>query len=171
MPKLIIYTIFKTKTGYFTLAGTSNALCRTLLPMPNAENAQKQIRNIYQTPQYNPNYFKPLQEKIKAYYNRTYTDFTKYPRIEICGSEFTQRVLTTCRKITYGRTITYQQLAKLANSPKAARPAGTVMANNPLPLIIPCHRVIKTDGSIGNFSAGQGIPTKKNMLALESHKA
>ncbi len=167
MPELIKYTIFKTKTGYFTLAGTESTLCRTALPMPNAADAEKHIRSTFQNLRYEKDYFNPLQQKIKAYYKGSYTDFSTEPPIEIQASQFTQRVLRTCRKITYGRTITYQQLAKLANSPKAARPAGTVLANNPLPLIIPCHRVIKSDGSIGNFSAGKGTTTKKMMLTLE----
>ncbi|MFC1676826.1 methylated-DNA--[protein]-cysteine S-methyltransferase [Planctomycetota bacterium] len=167
MPKLIKYTIFRTNSGYFTLAGTKTALHRTLLPTPNAKEAENQIRNIYQAPQYQKDYFKPLQQKIKTYYQGSYTDFTTYPPIEICGSQFTQKVLKACRKITYAQTTTYQQLAKQANSAKAARTAGTVMANNPLPLIIPCHRIIKSNGETGAFSAGQGTTAKKMMLTLE----
>ena len=163
MPKQIIYSIFKTKAGYFTIAGKKTAILRNILPLPSAKKAKTHILTEYPAAKHQKTYFKPLQEQIKAYYKGVYTDFTKYPPIELQGSEFTKKVLTTCRKTPYGQTISYQQLA-----PKTPRPAGTVLSKNPIPLIIPCHRVIKSDGSIGNFSAEGGTSTKKIMLNLES---
>jgi methylated-DNA-[protein]-cysteine S-methyltransferase len=56
----------------------------------------------------------------------------------------------------------------MSNNSKTARAIGSVMAKNPMPLIIPCHRVIKADGTIGQFSAPGGVQTKKRMLELES---
>jgi methylated-DNA-[protein]-cysteine S-methyltransferase len=58
-------------------------------------------------------------------------------------------------------------LARLAGNPKAVRAAGGAMANNPLPLVIPCHRVLRSDGSIGGFSSPSGIIDKQRMLRLE----
>lgn len=80
---------------------------------------------------------------------------------------FRRRVLDACRKIPYGSTATYADLARAAGSSGAARAAGSTMANNPLPLIIPCHRVLRSDGSLGGFSSPQGPSQKERMLLLE----
>ena len=82
-------------------------------------------------------------------------------------SPFARAVLNVCRDVTFGRTIAYGQLAQKAGSPFAARAVGVVMAHNPLPLIIPCHRVVRSDGKIGGFSAQGGPALKKRMLELE----
>jgi methylated-DNA-[protein]-cysteine S-methyltransferase len=76
-----------------------------------------------------------------------------------------QAVYRTVAKIPYGQTASYGQVARLAGLPRAARFVGTTMANNPYPVIIPCHRVIKSDGSPGLFGGGE--PLKVRMLALE----
>ena len=71
------------------------------------------------------------------------------------------------RTVKYGKTVSYGDLARLIGNPKASRAIGSVMAQNPLPLIIPCHRVIKQDGSLGYFSGPGGVHTKQHMLKLE----
>jgi methylated-DNA-[protein]-cysteine S-methyltransferase len=80
---------------------------------------------------------------------------------------FQKRVVEHCRKIGYGRTRSYGELAELAGSPRAARAVGSTMAANRFPLIVPCHRVINSDGSPGNYSALDGPRTKVRLLALE----
>ena len=72
-------------------------------------------------------------------------------------SEFQRRVLDQCRRIPYGQTMTYAELAAKAGSPKAARAVGNCMAGNRIPLIIPCHRVVCTDGRIGSYSGCGGM--------------
>jgi methylated-DNA-[protein]-cysteine S-methyltransferase len=79
---------------------------------------------------------------------------------------FQQRVVRACRKIARGRTRTYGELAAAAGSPRAARAVGSVMANNRLPIIVPCHRVVGS-GSLGGFSAPEGLCLKERMLVLE----
>ncbi|OEU70221.1 MAG: hypothetical protein BA863_03740 [Desulfovibrio sp. S3730MH75] len=80
---------------------------------------------------------------------------------------FRQQVLKALTKeIGWGVATSYKELSKLAGSPRAARAVGTTMANNPFPLIIPCHRVLATGGKIGGFS-GSGIPMKEYLLNLE----
>jgi len=111
--------------------------------------------------------FLVLQRVIEDYYKGAPVDFSDVD-VRLDGfSEFQRNVLTTLRTISYGKTVSYSQLAQLAGSPKAARAIGMVMAQNPLPLIIPCHRVIKADGSPGLFSAPGGTDTKTRMLDLE----
>ncbi|WP_319404891.1 MGMT family protein [uncultured Desulfosarcina sp.] len=77
-----------------------------------------------------------------------------------------QAVYRTVAKIPYGRTASYGQVARMAGLPRAARFVGTTMANNPYPVFIPCHRVIRSDGTSGGF--GGGTPLKERMLALEA---
>jgi len=80
---------------------------------------------------------------------------------------FVQEVLHACRKIAFGQTMTYAGLAKQVGSPNAARAVGSALASNPIPLIIPCHRVLRTDGGLGGFSAPGGTDTKRKMLRHE----
>lgn len=79
---------------------------------------------------------------------------------------FTQSVLKETKKIPYGSTITYSELAQKIGKPKACRAIGQALASNPLPIIIPCHRVIRKDGSLGGFSAG--FRWKKLLLDIEN---
>ncbi|GEM_PF-1881160 len=82
---------------------------------------------------------------------------------------FQKKILCTlCKKVPRGRTVSYSGLAKLAGCPGAARAVGSVMSSNPFPLVFPCHRVVRNDGSIGCFQGGkQGIPLKEKLLKLE----
>ena len=105
---------------------------------------------------------------ITDYYKGVYVDFTKI-EVELDHlTPFAKEILTACRQITYGQTASYGLLAELAGHPNASRAVGTALANNPIPLIIPCHRIIRSDGQIGQFSAGKGSQTKQKMLDLEA---
>ena len=81
-------------------------------------------------------------------------------------SPFHRKVLKLCRNIGYGDTITYGQLAGKAGSPNAARAVGTAMKRNRVPLIVPCHRVIASNG-VGGYSAVEGVSSKVKLLKLE----
>lgn len=80
-------------------------------------------------------------------------------------SDFSAKVLKQLFKIPRGKVVTYSGLAAKIGSPNACRAVGTVMANNPFPIIIPCHRVIRADGSTGQFGGGAGM--KKELLKKE----
>jgi len=82
-------------------------------------------------------------------------------------SDFGRDVLFACRKIRYGQVISYAELAAKCGYSGAARAVGGVMAKNPLPLIIPCHRVVRSDDGIGGFSDAGGIQLKNKMLLCE----
>ena len=85
-------------------------------------------------------------------------------------TEFQRTVYENCRRIPYGATASYAELAEQVGCPNAARAVGTCMAKNRIPLIIPCHRVVRTDGVIGNFSAPGGRETKRLLLEFEKKK-
>lgn len=80
-------------------------------------------------------------------------------------SEFQKRVLMKAREIPLGMVASYGRLAELIDAPRAARAVGTALAKNPFPLILPCHRVIKSTGHLGQF--GGGTDLKKTLLELE----
>ena len=82
-------------------------------------------------------------------------------------SPFAIKVLSACRNVGFGKAVSYHELARKIGRANAARAVGTVMAKNPLPLIIPCHRVIRSDGKLGGFSAPGGISLKKRLLRHE----
>ena len=191
MQKVVKYTIFKTKWGYFGLAGTEYALCRTQLPGPKPEKIKALLlKNLlapnrvprqsrdrkgavtheYQASsiEFDKTFFKTLQEQIAAYFEGTCVNFTRDIPLALDGlSSFGLSVLTTCRDIGFGQTITYSRLAKKSGRPNASRAVGSALAKNPLPLLIPCHRVIRSDGKLGGFSAPGGITLKEKMLELE----
>lgn len=78
---------------------------------------------------------------------------------------FRREVLDETARIPYGQTASYAELADRAGRPRAVRAAGTACATNPLPLVVPCHRVVRSDGSLGNY--GGGVPAKTFLLEME----
>jgi methylated-DNA-[protein]-cysteine S-methyltransferase len=86
----------------------------------------------------------------------------------LTGSEFEKKVWNSAISIPYGSTISYKDLAQRAGHPLACRAAGTAMKNNPVMLVVPCHRVIKSNGKLGNF--GGGAETKIFLVNLEASR-
>ena len=86
--------------------------------------------------------------------------------LALSGTEFQRQVWLTLAEIPYGETISYAELARWVGRPQAFRAVGQANGANPIPVIVPCHRVIAADGSIGGY--GGGLPTKRILLALES---
>jgi methylated-DNA-[protein]-cysteine S-methyltransferase len=171
MQKPIKYAIFKTKWGYFGLAGTEYALCRTCLPRAEADKVK--IRLVGNLPgiKCDRAYFDALQKQIAAYFEGVCVNFGPDIPVMLDGfSTFCTSVLTACRYVNFGQTITYAGLAKRLGRPKAARAVGNALAKNPLPLIIPCHRVIRNDGSLGGFSAPGGLSLKRKLLLHEQSR-
>ncbi|MDC0384025.1 MGMT family protein [Candidatus Marinimicrobia bacterium] len=80
---------------------------------------------------------------------------------------FYRKVLSEVSKIPFGSVLTYKDVAKMSGNIKAFRAVGTANSSNPLPIIIPCHRVISSNGSIGGYA--YGLEMKKKLLKLEQH--
>ncbi|MGA2071278.1 MAG: MGMT family protein [Sedimentisphaerales bacterium] len=166
------YTIFRTGWGYFGLVADKKGLIRTILPCPTRKIVEKRLLAGLDNPQFDKNLLRPLQKQIIAYFAGKHP--SRPPSSVLCPlnlsrlSPFARKVLDACKKIPSGKTVSYSQLASMAGSPRASRAVGSALAKNPIPLIIPCHRVIHSDGSIGNFSALGGTSTKKKLLALET---
>ncbi len=102
-------------------------------------------------------------EKYKTITYERLLDF----KIDLSGfSEFEKNVLKKVREIPSGNVMTYKEVAKVASYEGASRAVGNVMAKNPFPILIPCHRVIKSDLSLGDYSRG-GKEIKKRLLTME----
>lgn len=80
---------------------------------------------------------------------------------------FQQKVLRAAMRIPYGTVETYGSLARKIGVPKGSRAVGNALAKNPFPLLVPCHRIVREDGKMGGFSAGDGIGLKKMLLTME----
>lgn len=111
--------------------------------------------------------FEKLIDLTREYFNARRTDFNKIDCELPPPGTFAGRVLRVCRSIPYGQTQSYGQLARRIGRPGSARPVAAALGRNPIPLVIPCHRVIYSDGRPGGFSAPGGPKLKRRMLAME----
>ena len=111
--------------------------------------------------------FEALIDLSRGYFNARPVDFDDI----LCDlpkeSTFAGTVLRACREIPYGRTLSYSQLAMQIGREDAAHAVATAMGRNPVPLVVPCHRVTYADGRAGGFSAPGGPELKQRMLDLE----
>jgi methylated-DNA-[protein]-cysteine S-methyltransferase len=87
------------------------------------------------------------------------------------GTEFQKAVWKQIAKIGFGKKVSYVDIAKAINNPKASRAVGGAVGSNPIPLIVGCHRVLGSTGTITGYSGGKGIPTKKWLLKHEGISA
>jgi len=101
---------------------------------------------------------------VEAYYDGDFAQAMGVP-VKQAGSPFRQDVWQALRQVPAGSTVTYGQLAASAGRPGAARAVGSAMAGNAVPLFVPCHRVVKSDGTVGQF--GFGTPLKQSLLHRE----
>ena len=161
------YVTFKVKCGYFGLLGNESALLRSCLPAKSKQVCIGALLSDIENAEFDKSRFKDLQEQITAYFKGGHADFSNVS-VDLKGfNSFSRKILTACQKIPFGQTTTYGRLAQIAGSIKGARAAGNVLAKNPVPLIIPCHRVVCSSGRLGGFSAAGGTTTKKILLNLE----
>jgi len=148
----------KTEIGELTLIGDGTVIECILfqgVPVPRQYKSDlKESRTAYAK----------AAKEIKSYLRGHITEFS-FPFSIIMPDGFRKKALEILSRVPYGKTISYQQLAAKAGSPNAHRAAGSACANNPLPIVIPCHRVLKSDGSLGGF--GGGLLVKRQLLDIE----
>jgi len=108
-----------------------------------------------------------MTARLKQFARGEPVDFTDIPLATDRFTEFQRCVIKACRRIAWGETCTYGELASAAGYPGAARAAGTVMSRNRFPLIVPCHRIVGAGGQLGGYSAPQGLAMKRRLLAAE----
>ncbi len=161
------FAIFQTDWGVVGIVGHNNRITSLFLPQANSRTIINKIARLYPGSVNIQNFLPCLQAQIKAYFQGKSFDFTFKPDLQNL-SEFTIEVLDTCRSIPPGQTLTYGQLAQKINRPNAARAVGNALAANPLPLIIPCHRVTAAHGKLGGYSGTGGTKIKQSLINHES---
>jgi len=109
--------------------------------------------------------FKDITYMLIKYFKGKRVNFENIPIFLNNFSEFGLKVLNACRKIPYGSILTYKELANKVGNKNAYRAVGNILGKNPIPIIIPCHRVIGSDGKLHGFTSG--IEIKKTLLELE----
>jgi O-6-methylguanine DNA methyltransferase len=107
-----------------------------------------------------------ITEQLQAYFDGRRTRFD-IPLDLIRLTPFQLTVLQTARRIPPGTTWTYGQVAHAIGKPRASRAVGQALGRNPVPIVIPCHRVVASDGSLGGYSGGGGLQSKRHLLVLE----
>ena len=156
--------------GWVGISGNEQGLRRLVLPEQTKIDVIRQLTGDIQPGiQLIPgdNQISLLVEKIRDYFNGKPVHFDNQ-KVDLSGyTSFQKNVLLKNREIPYGTTRTYQWLAEQSGYPGAYRAVGGVMRINPIPLIIPCHRVIGSQGKLTGFSATGGLTLKHRMLALE----
>ena len=104
---------------------------------------------------------------LQRYFNGEHVDFNDIPVDLSTLPPFRQKVLNVIRKLVFGEISSYGKVAELCGSRRAARAVGGALASNPIPVIIPCHRVMALNGGLTGFSAPGGVSAKKVLLQLE----
>ena len=154
MPYLI--SSHKTPIGVLNLLADDQILIGANLSTVAALAVDKDSKTVKSIP--------VISELIQDYFDG---DLTALNGIQVrqSGATFSQSAWKAMRKITVGKTWTYSELAAKAGSPNAVRAAGTACANNSIMLIVPCHRIVKTGGALGNYA--YGVEKKRWLLTHE----
>ncbi|MDD4985380.1 MAG: methylated-DNA--[protein]-cysteine S-methyltransferase [Dehalococcoidales bacterium] len=158
-------TIFNTRMGWMGILGSARGLLSIILPQSSRQQARELLGNRVRYTPVPPHLFDDLVERLKGYLSGSRVDFPD--RLDLSGATpFQRTVWETTRFIPYGETRSYIWVAGQINQPGAARAVGQALGSNPLPIIIPCHRVLRNNGSPGGFSSG--IEIKERLLQLEN---
>jgi methylated-DNA-[protein]-cysteine S-methyltransferase len=164
------YLIFETARGFCGIAWNGFAIIALQLPTKSADTAERLLRRraagaVAGSP---PPAVAEVVTSVKRYFDGEEADFSAVELDLNAQEPFARQIYEAARRVRWGHTTTYGALAKqLGAGPEAAREVGQAMARNPVPLIIPCHRVLAAGSRIGGFSAPGGSAAKRRMLELE----
>lgn len=162
--------IFETAAGWCGIGWSDAGIVRFHLPEKTQEAAERAMKR--RLPGAAAGALPPSVASVisaaQRYFAGEPTEFSEVALDLDVADDFFRRVYAAVHAIPWGRTTTYGALAKeLGAGPEAARDVGQAMAKNPVPLLIPCHRVLAAGGRIGGFSAPGGSTTKQRMLEME----
>jgi methylated-DNA-[protein]-cysteine S-methyltransferase len=161
----IAYTEIESPVGTLLLAGDERGLVRVNFGM-ECSGGGKQLKFPRAEWARDDAAFGEVIRELRAYFAGELHGFETQVVLE--GTEFQVKVWKELRKIPYGDTISYGELARRIGNEKAMRAVGLANGANPIPIIVPCHRVIGSNGSLTGF--GGGLENKKRLLALESRQ-
>ena len=152
--------------GWVGILASEKGLLAATLPRPSAEAARRELGNSAEQAVWSPHRFADLSERIKAYFNGEKVEFPDKLDFSM-STPFQGEVWRQTRLIPYGETRSYQRVAEHIKKPKAARAVGQALGKNPLLIVVPCHRVVASDGGLGGF--GGGLEMKRRLLRMETH--
>jgi methylated-DNA-[protein]-cysteine S-methyltransferase len=164
------YALWQTPWGSMGAAADVGGIRRIVLPCPRRGDVRDALTRHFDEAQPNDAPFAELIERTRRYFHGDRVDFADVTCILPRTDGFQADVLRACRQIPYGRTASYGELARRIGRPTAARAVAGALGRNPIPLVIPCHRVIYSDGRSGGFSAAGGVALKERLLALEGSR-
>lgn len=164
------YRVFQTCWGFMGLVGHHIKARSLVLPLPAPELVQKAIGQKYKESLVkNPALLPHLTEQLTAYFAGSRIETWKCELGLASLPDFTRRVLLVTARIPYGTVQTYGELARDVGCSRGARAVGQALKRNPLPIIIPCHRVVAA-GGLGGFTAPGGLETKQALLQWEGFR-
>jgi len=163
--------VFETALGFMGLAWSESGVTRVFLAEKSREAVERRLLRACGTApgaeSERPAWITRLIGEIRAYALGEEVDFSAVP-VDLGGiDDFRLAIYAATRKLGFGQTTTYGELAKRAGHGGLPRETGAALGANPVPLIIPCHRILAAGGKIGGFSAPGGSASKERMLALE----
>jgi O-6-methylguanine DNA methyltransferase len=148
--------------GPLLLAATEHGLCGIYFQgkRPDTENPHTRKNEVWIESE---EALRPYRLELEAYFRGDLKEFTC--SLDLRGTEFQKRCWEALRKIPYGTICSYGDIARIVGSPKASRAVGQANHNNPVPIIVPCHRVIGSNGTLTGY--GGGLSVKEKLLQLE----
>ena len=161
----IEYTVFDTGAGWVGVLGSARGLLRTTLPQHSLQEARELLGDRADHAVWSPRLFENLMERLRNYFGGEKVSFSD--EVDLSGATpFQREVWGKTRLIPYGETRSYSWVAEQIGKPGAARAAGQALGRNPLPVVIPCHRVVAGDGKLCGFAGG--LDMKRQLLSLEA---
>jgi len=158
-------TLCQTQAGWVGLLFSPRGLVALEYPRPSVEEALANLRERWPEASLEESAAEELKEELRGYYAGEPVAFTA--KLDLEGyTPFEQRVWEVTSRIPYGQTRPYSWVAEEIGSPRAYRAVGAALAKNPIPIIIPCHRVLRKDGNLGGY--GSGLDMKKRLLEMEA---
>ncbi len=168
MTKQFYYTDFQTPIGNIKIAASSKGVCYIELVSMTNDSFENQFTKLFGVhPVKHNTYCKEIETSLTQYFSGALKEF-KLPIDLIIGTDFQKKVWKCLKTVPFGNIKTYKWVAEKIDMPKACRAVGNANGQNPIPIIIPCHRIVCSDGKLGGFSSG--IDIKKKLLALEKIK-
>lgn len=162
----IFYTTLNSSLGLIGIAGSENGLLRIVLQSAGESQFKNYIQKSFSSECLtNPPFFAPVVKQMNLYFAGKLRKFTC--KLDLTqGTPFQQEVWRRLTAIPYGKTQSYRTMAKDIGRPRAFRAVGNANGKNPLPLIVPCHRVIRENGALGGYTGG--LHLKRFLLNLEN---
>lgn len=165
----IYYTSFDTQLGRMHVASTAQGVCRVRLPAEDEEGFFRWLsgkfgaEGLVEVGEKNGSFIEEAISELRRYLEGALREF-RCP-VDLRGTPFQQEVWHEIKGISYGMTASYGDVARAVGRPKAFRAVGRAVGANPVPIIIPCHRVVGHDGSLRGY--GGGLALKEALLRLE----